>query len=342
MSRIRTLVVLLCLSAAILPASADPSEQHTCLILPFENVAEDPSLAWLSTGLALSLGEYLQDAGVRVIDDEERALTLEEHGIPAGASLTLASVLQLGRDVRARGGGPRPDHTLVGTFNIADGELTLRARWVHLKREYAGPWIERGGRLSGLLKILARLAGDLTDEIEVAASAGHERRSGSDAFGDPPLLAFESYCRGMAETDTKKRLKLLRQAVGEFPDYHRAAYQAAALLARGDRWNDAADMLDKAAVDPHPYRYGYHILQAAIALQRRRPADAVEAATHAFALEETARAQLLLGRAHLAGGDHQAARAALERAAAIDPDEPEIDDLRAALSAAAASGNPTP
>ena len=340
MSRIRTLVVLLFLCAAILPASADPSEQHTYLILPFENVAEDPSLAWLSTGLALSLGEYLRDAGARVVDDEERALTLEEHGIPAGASLTLASVLQLGRNMRALGGGPRPDHTLVGTFTIADGELTLRARWVHLKREYAGPWLEREGRLSDLLKILARLAEDLADEIEVASSAGHERRSRADAFGDPPLLAFESYCRGMAETNTKKRLKLLRQAVGEFPDYHRAAYQAAALLARGEQWNDAADMLDKAAADPHPYRYGYYTLQATIALQRRRPADAVEAAANAIALEETVRAQLLLCRAHLAGGDHKAARAALDRAAAIDPDDPEIDDLRAALSAA--SGNPTP
>jgi tetratricopeptide (TPR) repeat protein len=244
--------------------------------------------------------------------------------------------------MRARGGGPRPDHTLVGTFTIADGELTLRARWVHLEREHAGPWIEHEGRLSDLLKILARLAEDLADEIEVASSAGHERRSGADAFGDPPLLAFESYCRGMAETDTKKRLKLLRQAVGEFPDYHRAAYQAAAVLARGERWNDAADMLDQAAADPYPYRYDYYILKATIAMQRRRPADAVEAAESAIALKETARVQLLLCRAHLAGGDPEAARAALDRAAAIDPDDPEIDALRAALSAAAGSGEPTP
>ncbi len=342
MNRIRTLVVLLGLCVAILPVYADPSEQHTYLILPFENVAEDPSLAWLSTGLALSLGEYLRGAGARVIDDEERALTLEGHGIPAGASLTLASVLQLGRNMRASGGGPRPDHTLVGTFTIADGELTLRARWVHITHEQAGPWIEHEGRLSALLQILARLAEDLADEMEVASAAGHERRSGADAFGDPPLLAFESYCRGMAETDTKKRLKLLKQAVSEFPDYHRAAYQAAALLASGERWNDAANLLDKAAADPHPYRYDYFTLMATIAMQRRRPADAVEAAASAFALNETARAQLLLCRAHLAGGDHDAARAALDRAAAIDPDDPEIDDLRAALSATTGSGDPTP
>jgi TolB-like protein len=326
-------IALLVIGAAVVPASADPSADHTYLIMPFENVAEDPSLTWLSTGLALSVGEYLRGAGVKVVDDEIRAVVLEAHGIPPGADLTLASVLQLGRTIRTRGDVARPDHTLVGTFTIADGDLILRARWIHMNRENAGPWIEHEGRLRDLLKIHARLAKDVAKEIQLPASHGHERRSGAKAFGDPPLLAFESYCRGMAETDPVKRLKLLRQAVKEFPDYHRAAYQTAALLAKGDRWNDAADMLDKAAADPHPYRYEFFILKAVIAMEQRQPEAAAQAANKAFKVRETADAQILLCRARLAGGDHEAARAALDRAAGIDPDNPEIDDLRAALSA---------
>jgi tetratricopeptide (TPR) repeat protein len=319
-------------------AFADASEEHTYLIMPFENVAEDPSLTWLSTGLALSLGEYLRGAGVHVVDDEIRAIVLEAHGIPAGADLTLASVLQLGRIMRSRPNIPNPDHTLVGTFNITDGELTLRARWIHLNREYADPWIEQEGRLSDLLKIHARLAKDVAKQIELPASHRHEQRSGADAFGDPPLLAFESYCRGMAETDPEKRLKLLRQAVGEFPDYYRAAYQTAAVLAKTDRWNDAVIMLDKAEADPHPYRYDYFLLEATIALEQRRPEDAAEAAAKAFKVRETADAQILLCKARLASGDKEGARSALDRAITIDPDDPEIDDLRAALSPAGSGG----
>jgi Tfp pilus assembly protein PilF len=92
-------------------------------------------------------------------------------------------------------------------------------------------------------------------------------------------------------------------------------------------------MLDKAAADPHPYRYEFFILKAVIAMEQRQPEAAAQAANKAFKVRETADAQILLCRARLAGGDHEAARAALDRAAGIDPDNPEIDDLRAALSA---------
>jgi len=326
-------IVLLAFTAGSVAAFADATEGQTYLIMPFENVAEDLSLNWLSTGLALSLGEYLRGAGVRVVDEELRAAVLEAHGIPSGANLTLASVLQLGRNMRALPSGPRPDHTLVGSFNITEGELTLRARWIHLQREYAGAWIEEGGRLSDLLEIHARLARNLAQEIDLPQSAPGARRSGAEAFGDPPLLAFESYCRGMAETEPKKRLNLLRQAVGEFPDYHRAAYQSAVLLAKNDRWNDAAIMLDKAAADPDPYRYEFFMLKALVALEQQRPDTAARAASDAFAVKETADAQILLCRARLAEGDGEGARAAFDRAVSLDPDDPEIEELRSALSA---------
>jgi tetratricopeptide (TPR) repeat protein len=327
-------LILLFVTAGAVPARADASAHHIYLLMPFANVAEDPSLDWLSTGLALSLGEFLRGAGAQVIDDEMRAALLEAHGIPPGADLTLASILQLGRTMRTRSAGPQPDHTLVGTFNITDGELTLRARWIHLQREYAGPWHQQEGRLGDLLEVHARLARDLAEEIELPRPARDEQRAGAEAFGDPPLLAFESYCRGMAETDTKERLKLLRQAVNEFPGYHRAAYQAAALLAKTARWNDAALMLDKAAADPHPYRYDYFMLKAIIAMEQHRPEIAAQAALDASEVHDTADAQILLCRARLAGGDRAAARAAFDRAAAINPDNPELDNLRAALSAA--------
>jgi tetratricopeptide (TPR) repeat protein len=328
-------VALLLLCAAAAPAAAGSS----CLVLPFENVAEDPSLVWLSTGLALSLDEYLRGAGALVIEDDERALALEERGIPAGASLGLASVLQLGRGMRARSGGAGPDHALVGTFTVADGELILRARWIHLKTEQAGPWTAQEGRLRDLLGVLARLADDLADQIKIPPAAGGERRSGAGAFGDPPLLAFETYCRAMAESDPKQRLRLLRQAVGEFPGYQRAAYQAAALLARDERWNDAVAMLEAASSDPYPYRYEFLTLESTLALQRRQPEEAARAAAAALRLRGTSQAELLLCRARLASGEHAAAREALDRAAAIDPDHPEIPELRAALLAAEGSAD---
>ena len=231
---------------ALGPGIALASEPPTYLILPFENVAEEPSLDWLSTGLALALGEYLRGAGGRVIDDEERAIVLEGNGIPAGASLTLASTLELGRRLRARSSGIRPDLTVIGRFNIADGELTLQARILDLTREHARPWVIQEARLKDVLKAHAHLAIELLQGDASIKDHLDRQPTGARAFGDPPLLAFETYCRAMAETDSAERLKMLRQAIREYPDYYRAAYQAAALLATGERWDDAAEMLEKA------------------------------------------------------------------------------------------------
>jgi len=324
------------LLAAIAPTgvvSAAEARQSIAvyLVLPFENTAEDPSLDWLSTGLALSLREYLLGLGARTVDDEERAVLMEGSGIPAGAPLTLASTLELGRKMRARQGDSRPDRMILGKFNVADGSLTLQARIIDLEQEKARPSIVKEGRLKDLIDIQTGLA------LAIARDDGIHPREGKSALmekhsGELPLLAFETYCRAMAANDSKTRLQLLRRAVEEFPGYPKAAFQAASLLAKSERWGDAARMLEKAASDPHPYESDFQLLTATVALARGRADEASAAARRALEYAPTARAHALLGRALVAQGDTAAATAELEAAAGLDPDEPDLEDLRRALS----------
>jgi len=329
------------LAALMLPALAAPGADRAAapmpptavyLVLPFENTAEDPSLDWLSTGLALSLREYLLGLGAHTVDDEERAVLMEGSGIPAGAPLTLASTLELGRKMRARRGGPRPDRMILGRFNVTDGSLTLQARIVDLEKEKAHSAVVREGRLKDLLDIQAGLA------LAIARDDGLQHpRQGKSALlekhaGELPLLAFETYCRAMAASDSKTRLQLLRRAVEEFPGYPKAAFQAASLLAKSERWSDAARMLEKAASDPHPYESDFQLLTATVALARGRGDEASAAARRALDYAPSARAHALLGRALLAQGDATAAATELAAAVALDPDEPDLEDLRRALS----------
>ncbi len=303
---------------------------HTYLVMPFENTAEDPSLAWLSTGLALSLGEHLLGLGALVIDDEDRAVLLEGNGIPVGAPITLASALELGRKMRARPGSAlRPDRMVLGRFNVAEGELTLQARTIEIAGEKARPWVSQKGRLKDLLDLQGGLFLALAKEDGLAVG---DNRPEIVAKPGPPLLAFEHYCRAMAEPDARKRLQLLRRAEQEFPGYPNAAYQAAALLAKSERWDEAREMLGRVAFTPHPYELGFYLLTAAVDLQRRDSEAAAQAARRALGLSETARGHALLGRALAAGGDREAAAAELQKAAALDAAEPEIDDLRRALA----------
>lgn len=322
---------LLTLGLTSAPALASPAiAPRVYLVMPFENVAEDPSLDWLATGLALSLGESLEGLRVQVVDDEERAVLLEANGIPERASITLASALELGRRMRARSGATRPDRMVLGRFNVAKGVLTLSARSIEIAQEKARPWVSQQGRLRDLLQVQEALARALARGD--ALSGGEPANEGVRPAAEPPLIAYEHYCRAMAEMDSKKRLQLLRRAVDEYPGYPKAAYQAATVLAKAERWDDAADMLGKAAGEPHPYESGYYLLKSAIALERRDPDGAVLAARRALGYADSARGHALLGRGLLAQGDSEAARAELQRADALDASEPENDDLRRGLA----------
>jgi tetratricopeptide (TPR) repeat protein len=336
---------LLALSFVPLPAraaeTAPPAAPHTYLIMPFENTAEDPSLEWLSTGLALTLGESLLGFGSQVVDEEDRAVLLEGNGIPPGARITLASALELGRRMRARPGLPRPDRMILGRFNVTEGDLTLSLRSIDLPTEKARAWTSRQGRLKNLLAVETTLALALA-KAEGISITDSKSEVLAQQTGDLPLLAFEHYCRGMAETDSRKRLQLLRRAVQEYPGYPKAAYQAAALLVKAERWDEAAEMLKKAVSDPHPYESSFHLLSATIALQHRDPVAAEAAARRALAIAPTARGHALLGRALLARGDREAARAELQQSTATDAADPDVDDLRRALAEGAQPGRRNP
>jgi hypothetical protein len=312
-------------------ADADPATLagHTYLILPFENVAEEPSLGWLSTGLSLSLGEYLVGFGAVTVDDEERAVLLEGNGVPTGAPLALASVLELGRKMRARPGGVRPDRVVLGRFNVQEGALTLHARSFDLVAEKGRAWTVRSGRLRDLLEVQQEIALALAREEGLRVPPRSE--TVERHLGGLPLLAFETYCRAMATTDSKKRLQLLKRAVEEFPGYPKAAYQAAALLAKEERWGEAGAMLGRAAWHPHPYAADAHLLAAAVALHRRDARTAAQEARLALQSADTARGHLLLGRALLALGERDEALAAWRKAREADPSDPEIGDLGRAL-----------
>jgi tetratricopeptide (TPR) repeat protein len=334
--RIARLVALAIPLLLFRTAHAAPAAAPGFLILPFENTADDAPLAWLATGLALHTGEHLKTHGASVVDDEDRAVLLEGNGIPAGASITLASALELGRTMRARPAGVRPDRLLLGRFNVQEGQITLSARLIDLENEQARPWIERQGRLKDLLEVHASLVEALARDADLPGGRGRGKLT------EPPLLAFETYCRGMAEADARRRLTLLRRALQEFPGYPTAAYQAAALLARAEKWDDAAETLRAATSDAAPYQSEYHLLDAAVALQRHDAAVAAEAAQKALDVADTARGHALLGRARVGLADRDAARGELDKAIAIDPSEPEIEELKKALAQGAPAAGRTP
>ena len=329
------------LAVLVLPSLARASDREhspgpALLILPFENTAEDASLAWLSTGLAMQTADLARGYGCPVVEDEERAVLMEGNGIPSGASLTLASALELGRKMRAHPGGLRPERLVLGRFTVQEGgELTLQARVIDLESERARPWIVRQGRLKDLIEAHASLTEALARDAGLQSPGRAAKNKGRGP--EPPLLAFETYCRAMSESDSKKRLALLRRSLQEFPGYPMASFQAASLLVRAERWQDAAETLKGSATDAHPYEAEFHLLEASVALQRQDAAAATEAARRSLSFANSARAHAVLGRALLAQGQAQAARDEMDKAQSLDASEPELEELKRSLKEPAAS-----
>jgi tetratricopeptide (TPR) repeat protein len=332
------LAALLVLAAAWGPGSAEASAASSpvgFVVLPFENTSEAAALDWLQNGLAFHTGEHLKACGAAVVEAEDRAVFLEGNGIPAGASLTLASALELGRKMRARSTGLRPDRLVLGRFSVQEGDVTVQIRVIDLEQERARPWQQRQGRLIDLLGVHASLMEGLGHDAGVRGCGSEETDP------SPPLLAFETYTRAMAESEPKKRLSLLKRACQEFPGYPQASYQSAVLLARGERWDEAATTLQSMTGEPIPYSTEAHLLAASVALQRQDAATAATQARLALQRAPSARGHALLGRAQAAQGDLPAARKELERAQAIDPSETDVEDLKRVLDGGTPTGGKT-
>ena len=324
------LLAALPLAPALLAGDQPAGPLHQYIVLPFENTSEDPSLDWLSSGLAHTLGEYLLGFGQRVMDDEERSVLLEGSGIPEGAPLALASALELGRKTVARQGGMRIDRLVLGRFSVDKGDITLMARSIDIRQEKARPWVSRTGRLKDLLAVHRNLALALSKDESLQVNEGRAELLRKQAE-DAPLLAFDTYSRAMAESDSKKRLQLLRKALQQFPGYPKASYQAGSVLAREERWEEAAAVLAQASSDPFPYESEFHLLSSLVSLKRKDPHGAAEEAKRALAIGDSARGHFLLGKALQAAGDAAGAQNELSRAQASDPSGTELDELRRSL-----------
>jgi hypothetical protein len=318
-------LVFVCLLLAA-PLSAEGA--HTYVVLPFEDSAPDPSRDWLEEAMSLSLSDYLLGAGQRVVDREERLLGMDELELPAGAPLTLATSLKLGRHLRSRGDSAAPDRLIVGKFSLVEGQLTLSARVLRLDANAAAPWREESGSLKDLLRIQKSLAHDLlrSDGGSGANLASHSDDANSGhAF---PLVAYENYIRGMIDPSVGKQIGYLRKAIELSPGYPKASFQLARLLARSGKKEEAESVLKGIAGEPAPYAADYHAFKGGLALDGGKLTEAEDEARKSLSLRETAAAHVLLARIARAQADPARALQELDKAEALDPDNADIDPLR--------------
>jgi tetratricopeptide (TPR) repeat protein len=323
------------LLAVCAPGTRAESRRHTYLVLPFEDGAADPSRGWMREAMALSLGEYFQCAGEKTVSRDDRLLAMEELSLPAGAPLTLATSIKLGRQLATEKEGPSADRLVVGRFTLDQGQISLSARVVNLQSNRAAPWKEEQGSLKDLLQLQRSLARTLLKSDGVSSGdlvAASDEAGAGHAF---PLVAYESYVRGLIEPSPGRQISLLRKALDQSPGYPKACFHLGRMLARGGKAREAAAVLKESSAEPVPYAAEYHALLGILALDDGRLSDAESEARKSFSLSDTAEVRILRAKIARANNRPEEARAELERAAAMDPENPDVEALRRQLASPA-------
>jgi TolB-like protein len=180
------------------------------LVMPFENVTHDGRLVWLSEAVAIGLTDALHDAGLKVISREERQEAFDRLQVPPAAVLTDATVLRLGRLVRA-------SSVVLGTLRFDGDALVVDARDIVVDAAR----VRRRGSARGPV---ADLFATLTSVAHQVAPAGPAARSAtaSDRASRPPIEAFESYVKGLLADNPATAVTRLLSALAAQPTYDRA------------------------------------------------------------------------------------------------------------------------
>ncbi|MBI4886960.1 MAG: tetratricopeptide repeat protein [Acidobacteria bacterium] len=177
------------------------------LVIPFANATREPRLYWLSEASAVLLADDLQALGAPAMRREDRLRAFERLRVPPVSTLSHATVIRLGQLVGA-------STVVIGSYQIQDDALTVRARSIRLDTGRMSPELVERGPLADMLETYGRLAQRIVPESGVPADP--------PARLYPSLAAFEQYIKGLLAEAPDAKVAFLEQALRLVPAFPRA------------------------------------------------------------------------------------------------------------------------
>ena len=177
------------------------------LVLPFEDSGRDARGYWLREGIAVLLTDDLTALGAHAIAREDRLLAFERLRVPPIVSLSHATVIRVGQVVGAM-------QIVIGSFEVREANLTVRARPVRLDTGRMFPEIVEQGPLNDIFAVVGRVARRIVPDSHVSVEQMEHDH--------PPLNAFEAYVKGVVAQTPAAQASFLNQALELAPEFHRA------------------------------------------------------------------------------------------------------------------------
>ena len=255
-------LLTLMLLALLAPAQAlaqTAATKDVVMVLPFENVSNQPAYNWVGESFADSLSELLSVPELIVVSSDERELAYQRVRLPLTTLPSRATAIKLAREAKAT-------MIVLGTYNVIPAKenqpemISGSARIIRINEGlwvgetmFDGNWAPRvfdfGEPLTQLQKIQGRLAYDILvarDKAFPFTLNGLIERATK-----VPQKAFEAYVKGIQTNEKDKRENYLKNAMRFYAEanagavYPQAAFELGHLYLSQNDWKNAAEYFSR-------------------------------------------------------------------------------------------------
>ncbi len=200
------------LSAALALLAAAPAValDGPVAVMPFKNLNEDPSLTWLSNGIAETMISDLRRSGkVTVVERSQVDSALAEMALQGIKGTEESTASRVGKMVGAR-------VMVVGGYQEAGSQLRITARFVNVETSVILDAAKVTGPAEQVLSlqddIVARLLGE---DPKAARPAGRPKRKATPKT----LQAYRLYAMSLSTASDAERVGYLKQSLDLDPEF---------------------------------------------------------------------------------------------------------------------------
>ncbi len=212
------LVFVLLLPSGMMAQNPAAIPGRLLLVLPFDNLTDQPNLDWIGDAVPEVLNRRLASAGFMPISRDDRLYALDHLGLPSTFQPSRASAIRLAQTLDA-------DYVIVGSFSVSGSRFQAKARILKMEALHMSAPLQEEADMTHLLDVLNSLAWGLAKQIDPQFAVA--RSTFVAAGAGLRVDAFENYTRGLVETDPAEQIRHLKEAVRLDPSF------SPALLALG-------------------------------------------------------------------------------------------------------------
>jgi tetratricopeptide (TPR) repeat protein len=213
------------LALALLTCVGVYAQSATVLVLRFNNGSQFSELNWVGESVAETLRAEFGEANQIVIDRGAGLDGMKRLGLRPEADFTKASIIRLSQTLEA-------DLVIYGSYDVKlpagvtqlrDGDISINAQAIDLRKLQNAPDISEAGKLSELSKYKEHLAWAALGYLVPGSHATFEQFMTGRKL--TPLDAEESYIHGLLSPDKEHQQKWFLQAANLDPQFVSPAYE---------------------------------------------------------------------------------------------------------------------